>query len=244
MPERTSVSINLSIEEKQTKGERTREKILNTALALFAEKGYNNATMRDIAAQAECSLGLAYRYFDSKEALVLSLYERLTQELEEEVTLLPVTSLAERWYQIELADLARLAPHRESLSALFGAGLAPNAPTQVLGEENTHLRRRVRGVFRLVINEAKDAPKDALTNDLTTLFYAIHLSLVLFWLQDKTENQKATQSLLTFGKESLGLLPLVLKLPWGRERLTRLAQILEPLFGEPGEMVALQTPTT
>ena len=55
------------------KGERTREHLLDTALRLFTSAGYEATTMRDIAAAAECSLGLAYRYFASKEEFVLAL---------------------------------------------------------------------------------------------------------------------------------------------------------------------------
>ena len=71
------------------KAQRTREHILETALELFARKGYAETTMRDIAAEADCSLGLAYRYFARKEEMVLALYERLATELEEEVAALP-----------------------------------------------------------------------------------------------------------------------------------------------------------
>jgi len=76
------------------KAQRTREHILETALALFASKGYLETTMRDIAAASDCSLGLAYRYFVRKEEMVLALYERCTAELEEEVTTLPPGPLA------------------------------------------------------------------------------------------------------------------------------------------------------
>lgn len=55
-------------EKKKTrKAEQTRQRILDSALELFASKGYEGTTMRDIAAQAECSPGLAYRYFSGKE---------------------------------------------------------------------------------------------------------------------------------------------------------------------------------
>lgn len=46
----------------------TRQRIIDTALHLFATKVYDQTTMRDIAAAADCSLGLAYRYFASKDA--------------------------------------------------------------------------------------------------------------------------------------------------------------------------------
>src|SRR5438067_13611060 len=73
------------IAELTPKGQRTRALILDSALALFAEKGYAATTMRDIAGRAGCSLGLAYRYYARKEDLILAFYERWALELEEEV---------------------------------------------------------------------------------------------------------------------------------------------------------------
>jgi len=216
---------------RRTKGEQTRERILEVALDLFARKGYNAATMRDIAAEAGCSLGLAYRYFASKEEMVLALYERLTVQLEEEVAALPPGPLAERWMQAERADLARLAPHREALAALFGAGLAVDAPTQVLGPTTSGLRDRVRAVLARVLEGATDAPRGQALADLTTLLYAAHLSLVLFWLQDRTPGQKATHELIAFGGEMLGRLRPALRLPLVSRQVARLAQIMTPLFG-------------
>jgi AcrR family transcriptional regulator len=47
------------------KARRSRERILEAALELFAERGYGATTMRDVAREAGASLGLAYRYFAS-----------------------------------------------------------------------------------------------------------------------------------------------------------------------------------
>ena len=41
------------------KARRTRERILEAALALFADRGYEATTMRDVAREAGASLGLA-----------------------------------------------------------------------------------------------------------------------------------------------------------------------------------------
>ncbi len=50
--------------------EETRSKILNSALELFAKKGYSNTSISEIAKSANVSKGLAYNYFDSKEMLM------------------------------------------------------------------------------------------------------------------------------------------------------------------------------
>ena len=59
----------------------TRTKILEAALALFRERGFAEATMREIATRAGVASGLAYYYFDSKDAIVLAFYQRAQEEL-------------------------------------------------------------------------------------------------------------------------------------------------------------------
>lgn len=52
-----------------SKSERTRSAILAAAQSLFAEVGYERATVREIAARAEIDPALVIRYFGSKEGL-------------------------------------------------------------------------------------------------------------------------------------------------------------------------------
>src|SRR5215471_14098787 len=54
---------------KTPKSERTRAAILKAAQELFAEQGYERATVRDIAAQASIDPAMVIRYFGSKEGL-------------------------------------------------------------------------------------------------------------------------------------------------------------------------------
>ncbi len=50
------------------------ELIKNTALKLFAKKGYHATTISAIAKDAGISKGLMYNYFDSKDELVIALF--------------------------------------------------------------------------------------------------------------------------------------------------------------------------
>ncbi len=217
------------------KAQRTREHILETALALFARKGYAETTMRDIASEAGCSLGLAYRYFARKEEMVLALYERLASELEEEVAGLPPLPLAKRFVATLEADLRRLTPHRATMGALFAAGLAPDSPVAVLGEGVSGLRDRVWRLYLLVVTGASDAPRRGQAEQMATLFYSAHLLIILFWLQDKSDGQARTRELLSFAQEMLGRLRPVLGLPPVARPLARLARIVGPMFGPAGE---------
>lgn len=61
--------------------EETKAKILNTALELFAKKGYSNTSISEIATAAKISKGLAYNYFESKQNLMEEVIQILFVEI-------------------------------------------------------------------------------------------------------------------------------------------------------------------
>jgi len=61
--------------------EETRHKILSVALREFAARGYKDASMRQIAAKAEMTVGNIYRYYDNKAALFDALVRPAWEQL-------------------------------------------------------------------------------------------------------------------------------------------------------------------
>jgi TetR/AcrR family transcriptional regulator, cholesterol catabolism regulator len=57
-----------------------RAELLDKALALFLERGYENVSLNDLLATESTSKGAFYHYFPSKEALVTALAERSAAE--------------------------------------------------------------------------------------------------------------------------------------------------------------------
>ncbi len=68
-------------ERKEREKERRRQQIIVAAKRVFSEKGFNKATMEDIATEAELSPGTLYLYFKNKEELYASLSLRILQYL-------------------------------------------------------------------------------------------------------------------------------------------------------------------
>ena len=68
-----------------------RQEILDTAMKVFMEKGYEAATMRDIAAAMNVVPGLCYRYFESKQVL----YDTVVEQYVKEITLPMIRALEE-----------------------------------------------------------------------------------------------------------------------------------------------------
>ena len=55
--------------------QKTRSRILASALSLFAKKGYEHTTFTDIAARLKLTKGAVYWHFDSKEDLLVALVD-------------------------------------------------------------------------------------------------------------------------------------------------------------------------
>ena len=85
--------------------------ILDAALVCFAKRGFHQASMHDISAEAGISVGLIYRYFENKEAVISAMAERHKSEIH------------------DLLERARQAPTLfESLEILFTAHCCENSP--------------------------------------------------------------------------------------------------------------------
>jgi AcrR family transcriptional regulator len=196
------------------KARRTRERILGAALGLFADRGYEATTMRDVAREAGASLGLAYRYFASKEEFALALYMRLAEESEawarDELT---GGTVAERFEAAMLAKLDQVSPHRGPLAALLTRALDPNSRHSALGEGTAAVREKMGGVFLEVVRGASDAPGEKQAMQLGNVLYALHLAVILYWFHDKTPDTRATRELVGFARETLRYLRPALRLP-------------------------------
>ena len=68
-------------ERKEREKERRRQQIIIAAKRIFSAKGFNKATMEDIAKEAEISPGTIYIYFKNKDELYASLSIRILQHL-------------------------------------------------------------------------------------------------------------------------------------------------------------------
>ena len=98
-------------------GEATRRRLYETAIALIRERGYEAATLRDVATRAGVSPALLYRYFPNKRALVLALYDRLSEAFVQQASI-PPGKWRERFAFALERSLRVLGPYRVTLRVL------------------------------------------------------------------------------------------------------------------------------
>jgi AcrR family transcriptional regulator len=178
------------------KAEETRARILNSALQLFREKGFDETTMRDVAAAAEMATGAAYYYFGSKEELVMALYVRSN---EEKRTFLPAaiersTDLRKRLHAIIDANFEQFADHRRLFRALARIGMDPSHPLSPFAKETAPMRDEGIEYFRAALEGTK-VPKD-IAEFLPRLLWLYQLGLIFFWVYDESPSQRRTKRLV------------------------------------------------
>ena len=80
------LSSNKPVREPVTsRGQQTRQKILDAAEAVFGEKGYERASVAEITQRAGVAQGTFYVYFANKKAIFVELVKELSHRLRSEI---------------------------------------------------------------------------------------------------------------------------------------------------------------
>lgn len=228
-----SLSRNSPPAEKVSRGEVTREQILDTAIRLFRKGGFDETTMREVAAEAEVALGLAYHYFPSKEALVMAYYERVQREhrIVAQKQLAHTISTRDRLSMLFQTKLDILKDDRKLLGALFRYTGNPEHPLSFLGTATAPLRADCIDLFAEAI-EPERLPED-LCEVLPLAMWALHMGMLLYFLYDASPNLRRTRRLadgsieLTVSFLKLARLPLLRPARRGVMDLLRDAGLLQ-----------------
>jgi AcrR family transcriptional regulator len=183
---------------KTAKGGQTRAVILETALALFRERGYEETTMRAIAERAEVSLGNAYYYFRSKEHLIQAFYNRL-QDAHIAATadiLETEPDLKKRLLAVLRAMIRTTEPYHRFAGVLFRTAADPESPLNPFSPESAPARQQSIGLFtRVVEGSSARIPAD-LKKELPYLLWLYHMGITLFWIHDQSAGTRRTYSLI------------------------------------------------
>lgn len=219
-----------SIAARRTrKSDETRTRILETALDLFRERGFDATTMRDIARESGVALGATYYHFESKEAIVLAFYELAKEELQEplQAAIDQATGLASGFCALLEAKFAYYTPNKKFLGALFPHSADPRDPLSLFSEHNRHIRQADAQFFsRLLEKSGTRVPSD-LAAYLPSLLWVYQMALLLFWIYDDTEDHIRTRVVT---ERSLAVVTRALQmsnLPFSRPLRRLVADLIE-----------------
>jgi len=203
---------NTTIKPRVTsRAEDTRRKIYEAAMEMFREKGFEETTMRDIAAKAGVALGGAYYYYSSKDAIVLAFYREMQETSTPLVdeALMDKKKLKERIRAVLDERLKLLAPNRKFCAALFRHAPDGADPLSPFSEESRLIRDAAVEQMRVAIEGGDVKIPSDLKPRLPYLLWLYQMALIMFWLYDRSPDQERTQRLM---EKSLGLLVNLLRI--------------------------------
>jgi AcrR family transcriptional regulator len=180
-------------------------------MELFREKGFEETTMRDIAAKAGVALGGAYYYYSSKDAIVLAFYAEMQQDSDEPIlqSLAGKKKLRERILCVIEKRLDLLAPNRKFCAALFRHAPDSTDPLSPFSEETQSIRNGAIEHMRIALEGGDVKVPTDLKPRLPYLLWLYQMALIMFWLYDRSPNQERTRKLLD---KSQGLLVNLLRI--------------------------------
>jgi AcrR family transcriptional regulator len=214
---------------KTKKGEETRRRVQDAALALFREKGFDATTMRDVAAAAGLSLGAAYHYFDSKEAIVMAYYNAVQDRHDAVVRELGASTpvLRDRLRAAMRSKLEIVAGDRKMLGALLRFTGQPEHPLSFLGRGTRDIQLRSIGTFAATL-QGGDAVDAAGEQGLEALaLWAVHMGILLYFIYDGSPGQERTYRLADGAMELFASALRLLRFPLLRPLRRRLTALLD-----------------
>jgi AcrR family transcriptional regulator len=216
------------------KSEETKARILEAALAVFRERGFEQATMREIAAKAGVAVGAAYYYFDSKDAIVMAFYEQSQREMgpATDQKLSHCRSLEDRLRAVIAHKFDYFAPNRSLLGAL-SAHTDPRHPLSPFSRQTASIRQADLALFIRAVEESKVKLPRRIAPYLPRLLWLYQMGLILYWVYDSSPGQRRTK--LLFDK-TLQMILLTLRfanLPILLPMHRLAADLLDAIYAEP-----------
>jgi AcrR family transcriptional regulator len=135
-----------------------RDRLYQVALRLITEKGYEQTTLRAIAEKAGVSPALLYKYFASKQSVVLAFYDDLSLRYAARVEQMPNGTWQHRFHFALQQSLEILSPHREILVALLPVLVNPRENGLFAGATGFS-RQRVMAAFISAVTGATNPPR-------------------------------------------------------------------------------------
>ncbi|MDF3303017.1 TetR/AcrR family transcriptional regulator [Streptomyces tropicalis] len=160
---------------KQQRRGNTRQRIQDVALELFAEQGYEKTSLREIAEHLDVTKAALYYHFKTKEEILVSVFEDLTQPIE------------------DLIEWGRQQPHtlrtKQEIVRRYSDALTGAAPLFRFMQENQATVRelrigdtfkdRMRGLREIIID-----PDASLTDQVRCISALFTLHAGMFVMQD------------------------------------------------------------
>tara|TARA_B100000809_G_scaffold196891_1_gene196460 strand:- start:3435 stop:4208 length:774 start_codon:yes stop_codon:yes gene_type:complete len=193
---------------KQKKAE-TREKLVQAAIDLFTEQGFEKTTMKAIARRAEVGDATIYKYFSSKDKLVLAFYQLRAAQTIQKLAEIDTQDydLHEQLQLLIDLYLESLLPDREFV---VGSAKKILAAQSFMISETPTIRQEFNGVINQFLDQAEgcdEIPYFHYRSMMVGIINEYLMGVLLYWLKDNSDEFSDTTQMvdlsLTLGVQLL-----------------------------------------
>ena len=178
MSERTDARPEVaSLSAKQSE---RRRRVLDAAMSLAEEGGYDAVQMRDVAARADVALGTVYRYFSSKDQMLAAAFAEWAAELEGRLRRRPLQGATRAARVIDFLHRAtRNLERRQKLAAALVTSVAAPDPSAAQDQ------RRMASWMTRILAEALDGLPSDEQQGIREVLGHVWYSCLLAWVNDR-----------------------------------------------------------
>lgn len=183
---------------REQKKQKNKAAILEAAILLFGERGYENTTISALAETAGIGKGTIYSYFKSKNEILLAFCEEELACMHQEIqqTVPAEASLEEKLLMIFMCEFRYVTKNKS-----FGRTLIREMifPKQLTLEKSKELEEQFLQLFASVFKEAQEKGELRRDIELTVTsghFYALYLMALSAWYSGRLHSEEDVQETL------------------------------------------------
>jgi len=182
------------------KAQETQRRILECALELFREKGFDKTSMREIADAAKVAVGASYYYFRTKEDLVLAYYEDACSQDTEFVQdlVVKVSGFKERFATFLRYKLAQLSENRGFMNIIARSAANPEDPLSPFGPQTKHIRDDAVKLMALMVDGSDLKCSEKFVPYLSGVLWLQMMGTIFLWIHDRSKDQYVSDKVIDF----------------------------------------------
>jgi len=172
--------------------EARRQRVVDAAMALALEGGYDAVQMRDVAARARVAMGTVYRYFSSKDHLLAAALVHWVEQLDNRLAQVPPRGERASERVLDVLERALRAMSRQPrLSAALFASLASPDPAAV------ECQQQMGSLMDGIIIRAMGQPEPPDHVDRTRVLGHVWYSSMVGWVNGWSDMTRVRDELAT-----------------------------------------------
>ena len=187
---------------------KTRKKILTAARDVICEKGFKQASMREIAKRAEVADATIYNYFPTKERILYAYCEEKQKEVATSLRSIPnfhEYTLGEQLQQLVEVELEVWLPDRDFFDQVYHRIIySPTASVSMLKENRRLFSVMVQDLIGAAI-EAGEIPDQPYVELVPYLLWDYVGAIFAYWLNDDSEDFANTTRVVDGSMEIISL---------------------------------------